>query len=1051
MPDFKDLEEIKDEIKNIGDEKNILDEKGMPIDDSPIPEENTITESSVEPSIEDMVDNGEEDLLGDILEDFEKGHVITEESIDESEIPLMEEGKEPESEDFQDLMLDADMKDEEKIETGDEGLEALLGNGFEDASESGSYEIVDDTGDIGLGFEDDAGLGDFNEIQQKEEVDQELGDLGNIFEEDNFKDDSPVVGDEELDALLSGTFGEQKDMQEEPYMQMDEDISDFMKEAPGESPKIEEEGTSEEILDKIGEEEESADFGDLPDLESLLGEESIESDFGQPVIEKEAEVKEEEFNQDLEMPDFIAEEDKELAGFEDITGEEDKEIGDVEIPDEFNLGSKDDEFDLSKFETFESDTIGDYPDTESKENEFADTKGFEVKDSTYGEIPEEISKEDLEADHDIELKFTDDERKQIVISLTSLPKEVEIKISRAIVSNKYSNAQLKPLINALIDKESPHILIKYYEKITGDKSLSALEGIKYTGVKFEERKKTLSYIFEKNILPFLAKISVAVVIVALLGLFVLYVIKPTYVASKLYKEGRKLIDNKYYLEGEEKFQKAFDEQARFREVVKYARKYREHKRYLATEEKYELALNMRPKQNNIVLEYSDFLREKKDFERAERMYKGLIKTDREKLSATLGLAKTYYDWAEEEAGKLEDAKEAYKDALDIDSNNKEAVFGNLKINIKQKNHKAVLAHYDYIEKKIKGRVDPEAYSDLAEYFLSTGNINDVKNVLERASKSIKRNEYFPEIEYQFANYKKQLNIYNEEKNHLKKTLTIFEKMEKEAPGKFESSKRLRARVYNDLGENEERSVKASPEAEKYYRKAIQIDKDYGKPYYNLANFSLKYKPGGYDEAKGYYLKAEENGFINDRLNYNLGWVYYKENDFYNSYNRIINILEKQPENSNLKFMIGTIFYKLGKYELSESLLLENYIHFMDLKAMYDPLDPGEKEDKIIMEMLKKVSNNLGASYQKRYEETRNSRYIIKASKYYADSILFFDKLENIYVSEVDAYKDDKDITSQLRDKKGNANINFRMVLFPYAGIEEPILYEDFPLDFMIFM
>ena len=338
--------------------------------------------------------------------------------------------------------------------------------------------------------------------------------------------------------------------------------------------------------------------------------------------------------------------------------------------------------------------------------------------------------------------------------------------------------------------------------------------------------------------------------------------------------------------------------------------------------------------------------------------------------------------------------------------------------------------------------------------MSIDEINEVKNVLDRASKSIKRKDLYPEIQYQYARYKKLLSIFDEEEQHLKNALSIFERMKNEQIGKYESDKyqKLLANVYNDLGENAEVSIQANPEAEKFYIKAIEINKNFGKPYYNLANFALKYKPGGYREAKENYLKAESNGFVNDRLNYNLGWVYYKEEDYLNSFNRINRVFEKQPENSNLKFMIGTIFYKLGKYELSESILLENYLHFMDLKEMYDPLDPAEKEDKVIMEMLKKISNNLGAAYQKRYEETLNSKYIIKASKYYADSILYFDKLENIYVSEVDTYGENREsATSQLTDKKGYANINFRMVLFPYAGVEQPILYEDFPFAFTIFM
>ena len=36
MPDFKDLKDIKEKIDNIGNEKKIIDEKGLPSDDLPL-------------------------------------------------------------------------------------------------------------------------------------------------------------------------------------------------------------------------------------------------------------------------------------------------------------------------------------------------------------------------------------------------------------------------------------------------------------------------------------------------------------------------------------------------------------------------------------------------------------------------------------------------------------------------------------------------------------------------------------------------------------------------------------------------------------------------------------------------------------------------------------------------------------------------------------------------------------------------------------------------------------------------------------------------------
>ena len=729
MPDFKDLKDIKDKIDNIGDEKKIRDEKGLPSEDFSLPEEE-ITSSKEEleqtpPPVEEGAGSEEEDLLGDILEDFEKGHVMQDENIEDAEATIIE--KDPEeagSEDLKDLLTDTGMKDEGDIESVDKGIEGLLSSGIEE--EVAEEEKIEGMDDFGLGFDEESELGDIEKMQEKSETEGEIGDFDNLLgeetgkekeeasmvgeeeldallkqpldeepvtgiEEEGMKADESAMGDEELDALLNQPFEEEKgmDVEEEPIMEEPEDIPYRDEESVS---QVDEKTTGDEILEKLGEKETESKFDDLPDLESLLGEGEKETDISKEGLEgilgESAEGTEELPGEEFEMPDFTAEADKEPEGLGSILGEEaenhadesveefempdftaeaDKEpeglegvIGEEfqehisEVPEGLDTVEKEEDFDFDMIGEIGTESIGEEPSFESKE-EISDIAGFEVKDSSYGEIPEEISKEDLRVDHDIKIDLTEDERKQILISLTSLPKEVELKISKAIISNKYSNTQLKPLINALIDKESPHIIIKYYEKITGDKSLSAIEGVKYTGVKFEERKKTFSYIFEKNILPLLAKISVVIVVFVLLILFTLRVIIPTWQASNLYKEGRKLIDNKLYLEGEEKFKKAFDKQPRFGEVVKYARKYREHKRYLATEGKYELAVNMKPDNNNIVLEYSDFLREKKDFERAERMYQGMIKTDRNKLQATLGLAKTYYDWAEEETGKLEDA------------------------------------------------------------------------------------------------------------------------------------------------------------------------------------------------------------------------------------------------------------------------------------------------------------------------------------------------------------------------------------------------------------
>jgi tetratricopeptide (TPR) repeat protein len=273
-------------------------------------------------------------------------------------------------------------------------------------------------------------------------------------------------------------------------------------------------------------------------------------------------------------------------------------------------------------------------------------------------------------------------------------------------------------------------------------------------------------------------------------------------------------------------------------------------------------------------------------------------------------------------------------------------------------------------------------------------------------------------------------------------------MNKKEPYRYEEPRyrRILSDVYNDLGENYDKYAKINIKAEEYYNKAIEADPEYGKSYYNLGNFALKHKVD-FEAALSNYLEAESKGYENDTQTFNLGWLYYKKADYLNSFNKINSLLEKYPENTNLKFMIGTIFYKLENYDLSESMQLELFSHFDDLKQVRSPLEMSKDEDKTIVNMLVRVANNLGCAMQRKFEQTRNSSYLVWAIKYFSVSIENLGKLNEIPDIQQNA---NKDVDQQLEYKKfniSNANQNLRMVLYPKAGLDDPILFEDFPLDY----
>lgn len=1030
MPKYEDLEFIRDKILSIGDEINVKKKLGMSNEVLPIPQklEGDLEEKE---NFEGLIDEIKEDFNNELI--IENDVTETEwesQKKDEKKFDLFLETDKNEQLDnaFEDILKKEEKKDETTLQ------DSFPQEEVKEIDESFTKKNQDEEIDSGL----EQLLGDLSDITQIEIKESEL-DFKDSEVKENFDFlslDSNMLSENIEESLkeLNGSKEENKEIKEE-YFELKEDFiteDNALKDL-----------TSDLILEK--EEKKEEELLDFKDLDQLVVEKE-KSNRAQLLEVKEEE--EEEPPIDISNIEELFEEPVEIP----LEKEEGEKIRESEesIEKISPIESFEKSFDFSDLDQFkvqeeqeESEEKKIMPEIQ-KEVQEVEEESIE-KEKIKIEKPEKITQINKD-----EIELTEEQIKQILLSLSALPKEVNIKIAKEIVSNKYSDKQLKPLIDALLTKEKLSNIIRIYEKITDDKSLSKITTIKYTGEEFEERQKSFAYLFEKNILPILYRITAVFIFASIIVLLIINILIPTMRASHYYNMGKKNIDQKKFNEVEMYFERAYQIQPRYNEAVIYARKYRQNKRFLEAEKKYNLALRMK-ENRGLKLEIADFFRETKDYERAIRNYSELKQKNDKDIKVLLGLAKTYYDLAEEIPNKLDDAKELYYDVLDLDKNNKEALYGNLNIFIKQNNNEEILKHYNYIEKKFKKNIDPISYLNLAEYFIETNQIENLKNVLDKTMLRINNLKIIlPEIDYLYSIYKNKLNLFNEEKIHLENALTKFEKIKKEKPDLFGSKKyqNLLSRIYNNLGENHDRFSKGNIEAEKYFIMSINTDPDYGKPYFNLANFELKYKID-MGSAKNNYLEAEKRGFSNDRLNYNLGWIYFKQEQYLESFKRINRLLEKYPENSNLKFFLGTIFYKLKNFEFAEGLLLETYNYFNNLKQIYYPLEMDVKEDKIIADMLFKISNNLGAAYQKKFENTKNSKYLVWATKYYSESMEFYDKLkESHFFIEESKSEELSEVEIKLRKfEVTKATQNLRMVLYPDAGKDEPIIFEDFSLEY----
>ncbi|MBR6198673.1 MAG: hypothetical protein IKQ61_00245 [Spirochaetales bacterium] len=680
-------------------------------------------------------------------------------------------------------------------------------------------------------------------------------------------------------------------------------------------------------------------------------------------------------------------------------------------------------------------------------------------DETAAAQPEQPSEDagNIVLSQDGNINLTDAQRKQIIMSLSVMPKEAEIKIAKQIVSGSYSDEQLKPLINALVNKEKVVNVLRIYEKVTGDTSLARIRTKKMSGHDFSEQKKSLSYQFKKNILPIISRL--ALIMIVLLSLILLYVkiIDPTFRASHYYKVGKQNITENKFDNVEPYFEAAYKLQRRYGQVLDYARLYRAAKRYKAAEVKYDNAYSLKPSKP-LAMEMADFYREMKDYGTAVRRYEELKSLDDTDQNVLIGLGRTHLDWASADRKHLETAKSIFQDVIDMNDKNKDAVFYMMDIAIREGNDRNVMKYYNYIDKnfetkKVEDRYI-DAYLDLADFMLSTRRYDEMGDILEKTAKNPKTRT-MPRQEYTLSKLKKALNVNDEERIHLNNVIKLFDYMKTANPLEYNTkeSMSLLSDTYNALGENADRFSRGSIEAEQNFIKATQYNPLNGKAFYNLGNYELNYKAtkNALENAKNNLRTAEKLGYTNDRLNFNLGWIAYKQQDYRESFRRLNPLSNRYTDNSNLKLFLGTVYYKMGNYDYAEAYLKENFDHFINLKQIHYPLDMELNEDRQIAEMLVNCANNLGAVYHKKYQQTRRTNNRDMATKCYEDSMEYYDKLKEskeMFLYEVQGAKTADAREVKLRQLQVTyAHQNLRNILYPAGSSYEPIIFEEFPLQY----
>ncbi len=857
-----------------------------------------------------------------------------------------------------------------------------------------------DTPDIGLKSADFSldsllnadSLSDFDnldmpQLQEEKDLSDSIDNMLNI--EDNIEDIQAIEDIEEIEEIEDILTEESNDI---PSFSDDNDILEAL-------PSLDE-------LENISPVVDSKDTSQMPDLPSL----SIDSD------------------DEIDLSNMLN---------DSVIDDEDDSLLDLSSLD--NLNISDDNSD---------DSLPDLDSLDFSQNESEEVRSFEDESAPQTPasfIPEDDFDNEEQSEDDEEnpnfngekIELTPEERKKVVIRISTFPKEAEVKIAKAIVNSKYSEEKVYPLVKQLINHGKPHEIIAQYEKLTGDKSLHNVVLTRLTGEEYERKQKSFLAMIERNVLPILARTAALIVMIAVLVMFYVTILYPTYTASKYYKLGKKNIDENKYEYAEQNFNKAYQVQPRYREIIAYARKFREHERYFAAERKYEMAAQQRD-DRKLDFEYAQFLTDIDKHEKSLSMYNYWIDKKRDDLQARNGRGETYLKWAEIDSSKLESAENEFLDVLDYQLDNAQAINNLLATYIKMDNRKKVLDTYHWAAAYLK-KQDYKTQIKTAGYLIDSGDLNEARRILTGVSELVPNKPPYPEYDYQLARYNKALLVRPDERKNLENALAKIEMLSgadiKQIFGSEKAFNRFQANVYNDLGENYYETSRTDIRAFKMFDKAAALNPNMGKAFYNLGNFAYLTKADR-EEALRYYTQAYDKGFNNDTMTYNMGWLYYKKGDFDKAHNKIDDLLKKNPDVDSLKFMKGTILLNMSQYDLAYSELLEVYDKFNTFRQGNGPLDLDLKDHQNAIKMLYQSSNNLGAALYGKYRNTKKHQYFADSLRYFTEAVKYFDIIDPVGVARTH---------SGGVSEKAVPYLNLKMTLYPdvFGKTKNALIDEDF--------
>ncbi len=810
-------------------------------------------------------------------------------------------------------------------------------------------------------------MGNDLEIEDLDDLASELeddlaADIEDTPAEENVAEDETLepAADNNEEAPVSDDMGNDLEI---------EDLDDLASELEDDLPTDDaatsvEDNTAEANADDDGE------LGDLDDLMSDMGDlevnddDHIADDFDElldsaaPDVDKKAESMD-------DLDDLISE-----AKYMD----DDKPVdsGDVDTDDlDMNLDdldSDDGDIDVSAFDVEGSDD----DDDDLLDSIATGGTGDGDSDGKYDSIDEHLTEEDIE---------------KILKGISFLPLNVQEHVVDAILNDKLSQSDMGMLITSLGEHKGKKEIGKILkDKLGIDVSKSGVYG--------DDRMGSIKSAVFGSYLPILIKTAAIslIILLVLVGAYQ-FVYKPI-AANNYFKAGYDDLLASDYSSAERNFERGDDlHPKQLKWYNRYANAYTERNSFNFAIEKIDDALEINPVDFETRMSHGAYFKQKAEFDLSDELYdegqelydnmlkfnynkkqrlaiydaKGLLQISR---ARTLG-EKVYYA----------DAYNTYKQMIAEYGDNVTARKRGMLINIYTDNYDTVQVQAKRIEMMEKGYFDDEVYPEYAKYLLDKGEFHEARLLLEKIIKKYPENIL---TLVTLADYYGRINHYDTAEKILNAVLMLYDQ---------DPHKSGREYVHNMLGQYYY-IQKNYATALNQFEKAIEINSLYPDANYNLGNIYYYYE-SDYDKALNYYQVAHANMLDEYKpvaLSFNLGWIYYRNEEYDSAFEYFYDIYGKEQDNVVLNYALGNSLVNMDESVLAEGFYLDALDLLLRHRDSFGTLYMVRAKEFETLNYLASLYNNLGVVNVHRYMTTEDFKYDRGAFQNFVRASELFDQV-----------------------------------------------------------